>query len=168
MKRTALLVAVLAYFEIISATQLSLAFSSSKATTCFKFPPLERNMLSSVSVLRSKIFFDARSQKPKSMIEMKGSFFSSDPLTKILFSVMAQASLPNLAQAAIFLSSEDDVQNNSQAFFVAKCVLSLVIVGIFISLYIPPSEITLESIERPATREKIDSVLDDLRSRKKI
>jgi hypothetical protein len=165
MKHFVSIVVALAFFEIVSSSSApSLAFYSSNMKS-LELPRLRRNVISNANVYPSKIKLKAKSKHPRP--EMKGSFFSSDMLTKFSLSAMAQFSLPNLCHAAIYLSSAED-QNPKQILFVAKCVVSLVIVGIFISLYIPPSETTLETIERPATRENIDAVIDDLIKRKKI
>ncbi len=164
MKHLVSLVAALALCEIVSSTSApSLAFYTSTVIG-LRPPRLPR----SANLLQPKINLNAPRRPPRSMLEMKGSFFSSDALTKMSLSILAQASVPNLSHAAVYLLSADDVQNPSQTRFIAKCVVSLVIIGIFIALYIPPSETTLETIERPATREKIDAVIDDLIKSKKI
>ena len=165
MKQCVSLVAALTVLDLVSSYSApSLAFYTSGVLSP-QLSRLPRTVISNANVFQSKNNLKARSKLPR--LEMKGSVFSSDALSKFSLSIMAQFCLPNLSHAAVYLSSADD-QNPSPTLFIAKCVISFVIVGIFISLYIPPSEKTLETIERPATREKIDSVIDDLIQRKKI
>ena len=80
--------------------------------------------------------------------------------------MIAQAYLPNLAFALD--SNADAVQDSSQIRFLAKCALSLALVAVLISLFIPPKITNVETVDRPPTREDLDKVVNDLIESKRL
>jgi hypothetical protein len=102
---------------------------------------------------------------PPALMMLKGSLQPKQGVgctAKMYSAALFYTMLPNIANAI----SSDDASISSKIPFVAKCVLTFVIFGLLISLFIPPKITTVETLERPVDQEKVDSTVDDIIRRK--